>query len=94
MNPVLRMKYFLIITISPVLQLNYFLRDTKESVDDETNSHCDTKKEFDNEINSNFDTCLVEDDSVRLFDMNSISLNFVNITKHGRKFVLKMNFVI
>ena len=34
----------------------------------------------DDETNSNCDTCLVEDESVRLGGMNSISLDFVN---HG-----------
>ena len=49
--------------------------DTKETLDDETNSNCDTKEKVDNETSSICDICLIEDDSVRLGGMNSMSLD-------------------
>ena len=66
--------------------------DTKESVDDETNSNCDTKEKVDDETNSNCDTCLVEDETVRLSGMNSISLDFVHHDNTCQPFCLENDF--
>ena len=52
--------------------------DHKSLVEDGLLFNCDTKECVEDEMNSYYDTCLVEDESVRLSGMNSISLNFVN----------------
>ena len=52
--------------------------DTKESVEDETNSNCDTKEKVEDENNSKCDTCLVEDESIRMGDENSIPLDIIS----------------
>ena len=51
--------------------------DHKSCVEDELLSNTDTKESVDDETNFNCDTCLVEDESLRLCGMNSISLGFV-----------------
>ena len=47
-------------------------------VKDELLSNCDTKESVDDETDSNCDTCLVENESVRPSDKDSVCLHFVN----------------
>ena len=66
--------------------------DTKESVDDETSSNCDTKEKVYDETNSKCDTCLVEDESVRLCGMNTVSFDVVNHDYMYQPFCLENDF--
>ena len=52
--------------------------DHKSCVDDKLLSNCDTKESVKDKTNSNCDTCLVEDESVRMGDENSIPLDITN----------------
>ena len=89
----LRMNYFLIVTISPAFMINLLSNcDTKESVDDETYSNCDTKEKVDNETSSNCNTCLVEDESVRLGGKKSISFDVTNHDHTCQPFCLGNDF--
>ena len=65
--------------------------DTKESLDDEPNSNCDTEEKVEDETNFNCNTCLLEDVSVTLGVMNSISLDFVNNVDMCQPFYLENN---
>ena len=66
--------------------------DTKDSADDETNSNSDTKKKVDDETNSNCDICLVENESVRLGGIDSISLDFVSHDHTYQPFCIEKDF--
>ena len=66
--------------------------DHKSCVENEVLSNFDTKKKVDVEANSNCNTCLVEDESVRLGDMNFISFDFFSLDHTCQTFCLKNDF--
>ena len=66
-------------TVSPVLMIK-------------TDSNCDTKEKIDDETGFNCDTCLVEDESVRLGDKNSVHLNVTDHDHACQPFCLGNDF--